>query len=123
MENSMAYILPNEREVISEVLLKLEEKALPDLPLACKTCPAAMWQITGRDTAKVTARCYCRTMHTFTWDSKNQEEILDCDMLYATEEQEEGLEDEEDRSDDLPPFLRGLREKPQGEIERLQDED
>ncbi|OXU01841.1 hypothetical protein IPC1165_28875 [Pseudomonas aeruginosa E2] len=121
MENSMAYILPNEREVISEVLLKLEEKALPDLPLACKTCPAAMWQIIGRDTAKVTARCYCRTMHTFTWDSKHREEILDCDMLYATEEQEEELEEEEDPSDDLPPFLRGLREQAQGES--LQDED
>ncbi|HFT8641342.1 TPA: hypothetical protein ACGSS6_006546, partial [Pseudomonas aeruginosa] len=81
------------------------------------------WQIMGRDTERVTARCYCRTMHTFTWDSKNREEILDCDMLYATEEQEEELEEEEDRSDDLPPFLRGLREEAQGEIERLQDED
>lgn len=114
MENIMtAYSPANGREITSEVLLKLRGDALPSLPMACKTCPSAMWQITGKPDRPeaVTVRCYCPVMHTFTWDSRNQEEILDCDHLYE-EEDEEGAgpqlsEEEEEAS--LPPFLRQQR--------------
>ncbi|KGS10725.1 hypothetical protein OA77_30940, partial [Pseudomonas coronafaciens] len=70
--------------------LKLRGDALPSLPMACKTCPSAMWQITGKPDRPeaVTVRCYCPVMHTFTWDSRNQEEILDCDHLYQEEDEE-----------------------------------
>ncbi|MEE9681858.1 relaxosome component, NikC family protein [Pseudomonas sp. LW8] len=94
------------RVVVSEVLLKLTPKDLDQLPMACKTCPSAMWQITGKPDQpdKLTVRNYCQAMHTFTWDSKTREEILDCDRLYEKEDEEE-LEDEED----VPPFLRQQR--------------
>ncbi|EGH16668.1 relaxase, partial [Pseudomonas savastanoi pv. glycinea str. race 4] len=87
-----------------------------DLPMACKTCPSAMWQITGKPDRPeaVTVRCYCPVMHTFTWDSRNQEEILDCDHLYQEEDEEEGtgpqLSEEEEEAG-LPPFLRKQREQ------------
>jgi hypothetical protein len=117
MEIAMtAYSPSNGREITSEVLLRLRGEALAALPMACKTCPSAMWQITGKPDRPeaVTVRCYCPVMHTFTWDSRNQEEILDCDHLY----QEEDEEDEElpqskaqDDENDLPPFLRMQRER------------
>lgn len=105
--------LPNGREITSEVLLKLKAEALPALPMACKTCPVAMWQITGKPDRPdaVTVRCYCPMMHTFTWDSINREEILDCDRLYQEEEEdEEPMLEEEDESQ-MPPFLRLQREQ------------
>jgi len=110
-----APILPA-REITSEVLLKLEPQILPHLPLACKTCPSAMWQVTGKPSRpeSVKARCYCPVMHTFTWDSQNQEEILDCDRLYQDEDEEEdGKPTMDDQDDDshLPPFLRQQRER------------
>ena len=111
-----AYSPPNGREIASQVLLKLRGESLAALPMACKTCPSAMWQITGKPDRPeaVTVRCYCPLMHTFTWDSRNQEESLDCDHLY----QEEDEDDEEltqgkaqDDENDLPPFLRMQRER------------
>ncbi|MDT3268990.1 hypothetical protein QNL75_28505, partial [Pseudomonas amygdali pv. morsprunorum] len=95
---------------------KLRGDALPHLPMACKTCPSAMWQITGKPDRPeaVTVRCYCPVMHTFTWDSRNQEEILDCDHLYQEEDEEDGtgpqLSEEEEEAA-LPPFLRKQREQ------------
>ncbi|WP_258230397.1 hypothetical protein [Pseudomonas protegens] len=101
------YTLANGREVNSEVLLKLKENGVADLPMACKTCPAAMWQITGRAShpEAVTVRCFCRVMHSFTWDSRNREEILDCDQLYQEEEESQ------DEEEELPAFLRAQRER------------
>ncbi|CAH0299117.1 hypothetical protein SRABI13_04325 [Erwinia aphidicola] len=84
----MSYTLPSGRAVTSEVLLKLEEDGMPGLPIACKVCPAAMWQLTGKPESPQ-ARCFCRVMHAFTWSSQQQEEILDCDLIYMTEEQAE----------------------------------
>jgi len=106
-----AYTLPNGREITSEVLLKLRADDLPALPLACKTCPSAMWQITGKanQPKSLTVRCYCPVMHSFTWDSRNQEEILDCDHLYEPEEEEEPNEED----DDIPAFLRKQMEEQQ----------
>ncbi|EGH45629.1 hypothetical protein PSYPI_26329 [Pseudomonas syringae pv. pisi str. 1704B] len=117
MEKIMKPYTPgNDREITSEVLLKLQGDALRHLPMACKTCPSAMWQITGKPDRPeaVTVRCYCPVMHTFTWDSRNQEEILDCDHLYQEEDEEEGAgpqlsEEEEEAS--LPPFVRKQREQ------------
>lgn len=50
-------------------------------------------------------------MHTFVWDAKNQEEILDCDLLYEEkdEDQDAGAPTAEDL-ESLPPFLRLQRE-------------
>lgn len=109
----LASSLPNGREITSEVLLKLKADALPALPMACKTCPVAMWQITGKPDRPdaVTVRCYCPMMHTFTWDSINREEILDCDRLYQEEEEEGGPMLEEEDESQLPPFLRQQREQ------------
>lgn len=98
----MNYTLPNGKEITSEVLLKLNAEALPVLPMACKVCPAAMWQLTGT-VEKPCVRCYCRVMHTFTWDSKHQEEVLDCDLIYPQEEDEEAQD--MSTSTGLPPFL------------------
>ncbi|PRW84429.1 relaxosome component, NikC family protein [Pseudomonas fluorescens] len=102
---SLPQELPSERIVVSEVLLKLEPSDLAKLPLACKTCPSAMWQLTGdpKNPKSLTVRNYCSAMHTFTWDSRTQEEILDCDRLYEKEDEE--LAQVED-PDDVPPFLR-----------------
>ncbi|WP_233098430.1 hypothetical protein [Pseudomonas sp. MF5691] len=109
-----AYTLPNGREISSEVLLKLKVEELPALPLACKTCPSAMWQITGKPDApeSVTVRCYCQVMHSFTWDSRNREEILDCDHLYEPEDEEEDG-DQRGQGDDssMPAFLRQQMEQ------------
>jgi hypothetical protein len=57
-------------------------------------------------------------MHAFTWDSKNQEEILDCDLLYKEEEEDEESQqrDPEDLSG-LPPFLRQQKEREKAEQE------
>ncbi|WNV99703.1 hypothetical protein AAH442_27615 (plasmid) [Klebsiella pneumoniae] len=98
----MSYTLPNGKEVISEVLMKLDESDLPNLPMACKVCPAAMWQLTGT-IAKPSVRCYCRAMHTFTWDNKTQEEILDCDMIYQEDEEDETLANTTSTS--MPAFM------------------
>ena len=109
-----AYSPPNGRLIVSDVLLKLKGEAVAALPMACKTCPSAMWQITGKPDRPeaVTVRCYCPVMHTFTWDSRNQEEILDCDHLYQPEEEEDDLpESEQDDEENLPPFLRLQRER------------
>ncbi|WP_426120580.1 relaxosome component, NikC family protein [Pseudomonas sp. PSRC3] len=99
--------IPSARIVVSEVLLKLEPSSLLKLPLACKTCPSAMWQLTGKpDNPKsLTLRNYCSAMHTFTWDSKTQEEILDCDRLYEKEDEDKD-EPRVNDPDDIPPFLR-----------------
>ncbi|PII85132.1 hypothetical protein BL250_12485 [Erwinia sp. OLTSP20] len=88
LEAKMSYILPSGRAVTSEVLLKLEEDGMPGLPIACKVCPAAMWQLTGKPESPQ-ARCFCRVMHAFTWSGQQQEEILDCDLIYMSEEQAE----------------------------------
>lgn len=100
------YLTSSGRQITSEVLLKLDPTVLPKLPLACKTCPAAMWQIVGKpeQSESVTARCYCHELHTFVWDSKTNEEILDCDRLYEPEEEEDELK--EPNKQDVPPFLR-----------------
>ncbi|WP_259445121.1 relaxosome component, NikC family protein [Pseudomonas sp. S5F11] len=97
----------SQRIVVSEVLLKLEPRDLLKLPMACKTCSAAMWQLTGKpDQPKsLVVRNYCRAMHTFTWDSRTQEEILDCDQLYQEEDPDEPRMDEDD-PEDVPAFLR-----------------
>ena len=110
--------IPSDRIVISEVLLKLEPSSLLKLPLACKTCPSAMWQLTGKlDNPKsLTLRNYCTAMHTFTWDSKTQEEILDCDRLYEKEE-EEPTED----PDDMPAFLR-QQQNPSPEVQQAEQQ-
>nr|WP_055137714.1 hypothetical protein [Pseudomonas corrugata] len=96
------YILPSGREVVSEVLLKLDPSALAKLPVACKTCLDAVWQITGKSTDKVQVRCFCPVLHSFTWSAQQTEEILDCEHLYKTEEEEV----EETDPAELPPFLR-----------------
>ncbi|MNF62426.1 hypothetical protein D3C84_441070 [compost metagenome] len=108
----MNYQPSNGRVITSEVLMKLEPGVLPKLPVACKTCPSAMWQITGKPDRPeaVTVRCYCPMMHTFTWDSRNQEEILDCDHLYESEE-DEGRSPSVTDPDDVPPFLRQQQER------------
>lgn len=98
----MSYTLPNGKEITSEVLMKISPAELPALPMACKVCPAAMWQLTG-NVEKPLIRCFCRVMHSFTWDSRNQEEVLDCDMIYQPEEEEETLGNTTQTS--LPPFL------------------
>lgn len=100
------------REITSEVLLKLRTQDTLNLPVACRTCPAALWQTTGKPSRpdQLQVRCYCRIMHTFTWDKGTKEEILDCDLLYDQEDEEEELETEEDLSS-LPPYLREQREK------------
>ncbi|EGB6200459.1 hypothetical protein L1K71_22100 [Salmonella enterica subsp. enterica serovar Anatum] len=103
----MAYTLPNGKVITSEVLLKLKAEELPGLPIACKVCPAATWQLTGNlDSPGL--RCFCRVMHLFSWDSRNPpEEILDCDMIYEPEEEDdETIHDQEDK---LPPFLASRR--------------
>ncbi|ALE01097.1 hypothetical protein [Pseudomonas syringae] len=122
------YTPGNDREITSEVLLKLQGDALRHLPMACKTCPSAMWQITGKPDRPeaVTVRCYCPVMHTFTWDSRNQEEILDCDHLYQEEEEEEGgsgpqLSEEEEEAN-LPPFLKKQREQQRLQAQQADDE-
>ena len=76
----------NGRQITSEVLLKLKEELLPHLPIACKTCPMAMWQV--HDKGKE-IKAYCRVMHAYTWSTTKPTEILDCDALYQTEEEEE----------------------------------
>lgn len=110
------------REITSEVLLKLDNQILPHLPMACKTCPSAMWQLTGKPNRpeSVTARCYCPVMHTFTWDSQNQEEILDCDRLYQEEEEDEdGRPPANEQVDEsqLPPFLQQQRQREREQME------
>ena len=102
------------RIVVSEVLLKLEQSTVLKLPLACKTCPAAVWQLTGnpKNLDSLTVRNYCTVMHTFTWDSRTQEEILDCDRLYEKEEEEE---QDLDDPDDVPPFLRAQSSQAEAE--------
>lgn len=101
----MSYTLPNGKEITSEVLMKLKPEELPALPMACKVCPAAMWQLTGT-VEKPLLRCFCRVMHVFTWDSRNQEEVLDCDMIYQPEETEEEVETLGNTTQtSLPPFL------------------
>jgi hypothetical protein len=113
MENPMTsnQLPSNGREVISEVLLKLAPSVLPKLPMACKTCPHAAWQITGKPERPeaVTVRCYCPRMHTFTWDSRTQEEILDCDFLYDVEDEEEAPQSD---PEDVPAFLRQQQQVP-----------
>lgn len=96
------HIPPSAREVVSEVLLKLEPSALKGLPLACTTCPDAVWQTTGKSTDKVQVRCFCPVLHSFTWSAQQTEQILDCEHLYKTEEEEE----EETDPAELPAFLR-----------------
>ena len=118
-------VLPS-REITSEVLLKLQARDVSILPLACRTCPGAMWQVTGKPAKpeSLTVRCYCKVMHTFTWDSRNQEEILDCDLLYQDDEEDEvdPPTDQDDLST-MPPFLRAQMEreraaKEQGEVKQ-----
>ncbi|WP_425323371.1 hypothetical protein [Arsenophonus nasoniae] len=96
----MSYTLPNGKTITSEVLLKLKQDALPHLPMACKVCPAAMWQLTGT-VSQPSIRCFCRVMHTFTWDSQHQNEVLDCDLIYQEQEAEENIP----MQTGLPAFL------------------
>lgn len=91
----------NQREIVSEVLLTLSPKDLVGLPMACKSCPDALWQIVGKPGKpdQVQVRNYCPIMHVFTWSPQVQEEILDCEHLYAEEAEE--VEDDEP----LPAYL------------------
>ncbi|EUM20213.1 hypothetical protein L462_04753 [Enterobacter sp. BIDMC 26] len=78
----------NGREIISNVLLNLKEELLPHLPIACKTCPMAMWQVHNQGKE---IKSYCRVMHAYTWQTSKPTEILDCDALYEEPEEEEEL--------------------------------
>lgn len=91
----MNYTLPSGREVTSEVLLKIERENMPGLPIACKVCPAALWQLTGKPNAPQ-PRCFCRVMHVFTWPSQ-QDEILDCDLIYISEAQTEAKQEQREQ--------------------------
>ncbi|WP_440057882.1 hypothetical protein [Pseudomonas fragariae (ex Marin et al. 2024)] len=125
MEIVMSYILSNGREIVSEVLMKLEEHVLSDLPMACKTCPDALWQITGKASQphKVQVRCYCPMMHAFTWDAKTQEEILDCEHLYD-EEEDVDSEVPPVSEENLPPHVRAQREAERLRlVEQINDRD
>ncbi len=46
----------------------------------------AMWQVHGEGKE---IKAYCRVMHVYTWQTSKPTEILDCDALYQTEEEEE----------------------------------
>ncbi|MCY1311079.1 hypothetical protein D9M70_613430 [compost metagenome] len=66
-----------------------------------------MWQLTGK-ADNVTARCFCRVMHAFTWPTKGDgDEILDCDLLYQPEEDDEypPLEPEEQMHDSFQDLV------------------
>ncbi|WP_143354463.1 hypothetical protein, partial [Erwinia amylovora] len=84
----MNYTLPSGREVTSEVLLKIEPDYMAELPIACKVCRAALWQLTGK-VESPQPQCFCRVKHVYTWPALPGKEILDCDMIYMAEEQEE----------------------------------
>ena len=78
------------REITDQVLLKLAPEELPQLPIACKTCPAALWELVRSKKSKSTSvKCYCRLKHLYTWAPDVDSEILDCSALYMDEEEED----------------------------------
>lgn len=89
----MTYILANGKEITSEVLLKLEPEELKHLPMSCKVCPAAMWQLYGKvDALKV--RCFCRVKHVYEWPAPPDQETQDCDLIYQAEQKDEQQKEE-----------------------------
>ena len=57
----------------SPVLAMLEEYERPGPSLACETCPAARWYVTGG-----LLKAYCKEFHAIVWDD-NQKPIKICD--------------------------------------------
>jgi len=57
----------------SPVLAMLEETERPAQALACETCPAARWYVTGGH-----LKAYCKEFHAMVWDD-NQKPITICD--------------------------------------------
>ena len=78
------------REITDQVLLKLAAEELPQLPIACKTCPAALWElVSSKKTGNTAVKCYCRLKHLYTWAPDVDSEVLDCSALYMEEEEED----------------------------------
>ena len=57
----------------SPVLAMLDEAERPGPTLACETCPAARWYVTGN-----LLKAYCKEFHAIVWDD-NQKPITICD--------------------------------------------
>lgn len=92
----MNYTLPSGREVTSEVLLKIEPEYMAALPIACKVCPAALWQLTGK-VESPQPQCFCRVKHVYTWPAPPDKEILDCDLIYIAEAKEEAQQEQREQ--------------------------
>ena len=58
---------------ISPVLAMLEEHERPEPSLACETCPAVRWYVTGTQ-----LKAYCKEFHAIVWDD-HQKPIMICD--------------------------------------------
>ena len=57
----------------SPVLAMLHEHERPEPSLACETCPAARWYVTGSH-----LKAYCKEFHAIVWDDY-QKPISICD--------------------------------------------
>ena len=57
----------------SPVLAMLHEHERPEPSLACETCPAARWYVTGSH-----LKAYCKEFHAIVWDD-HQKPISICD--------------------------------------------
>ena len=78
------------REITDQVLLKLAAEELPQLPIACKTCPAALWELVrSKKSGSTSVKCYCRLKHLYTWGPDVDSEIMDCSALYMEEEEDD----------------------------------
>lgn len=57
----------------SPILAMLEDYERPGPSLACETCPAARWYVTGSH-----LKAYCKEFHALVWDD-HQKPITICD--------------------------------------------
>ena len=55
-------------------LSQLAQSRLPKVSTVCETCPLSLWFAGLKD-----LRCYCRLMHTITWDSADPRPLSLCD--------------------------------------------
>lgn len=55
-------------------LSSLEQARLPKVSTVCESCPVSLWLASAKE-----LRCYCRMMHTMTWDSADPRPLTHCD--------------------------------------------
>ncbi|VVN28983.1 hypothetical protein PS623_04682 [Pseudomonas fluorescens] len=77
------------REITSQVILNLPEDQRPKERVICMSCTKAAW-ITSIANQQPQIDCFCLVTRSVTYSTYKRTEVLDCEIIYMLEQEEEG---------------------------------